>query len=75
MDLDLDPLNWMLDERAAGHPVSNQDLQEQARELATHIEGLEGFQGSDGFIQRWKKRNSVSIQRGTNESQKLPEEY
>ena len=75
MELDLQLLEWMLDERTAGRPVSNLDLKEQARTIGGTIEELEGFQGSDGFIRRWKRRNNVAIRRGTNESQKLPEEF
>ena len=28
-----------------------------------------------GWLQRWKKRNNVGIRRGTNEAQKLPQDY
>ena len=40
-----------------------------------NIPGLEDFKGSDGLLTLWKKRNSVGIRRGTNESQKLPADF
>ena len=75
MDLEIGVLDYLLDERTAGRPVNNRDLQDKAREIARDIEGLEDFKGSDGWLTRWKKRNAVGIWRGTNESQKLPEDY
>ncbi len=74
MDLDMAVLDFLLEERAAGRPVSNRDLKDKARELANEIDGLDNFQGSNGWLRRWKKRNSVGIRRGTNDSQKLPED-
>ena len=65
----------LLDERAAGRPVSNDDLKEKAREVVRGVDDLEEFKGSDGWLQRWKKRNHVAIRRGTNESQKLHEDH
>ena len=65
----------MLDERLAGRPVSNEDLQLKARDIAQGIPGMEDFKGSDGWLVRWKKRNAVGIRRGTNESQKLPADF
>ena len=37
--------------------------------------GFDQFKASPGWIQRWKRRNRVAIRRGTNVSQKLPEDY
>jgi hypothetical protein len=74
MELDMGVLEFMLDERAAGRPVSNDDLKDKAREIARGID-LDEFKGSDGWLKRWKKRNHVAIRRGTNESQKLPEDF
>ena len=68
-------LDYLLDEQAAGRPVSNDDLKEKAREVARGVDDLGEFKGSDGWLQRWKKRNRVAIRRGTNESQKLPEDF
>ena len=73
-DLDMQVLDFLLDERAAGRPVSNRDLKEKAREFAQGDQNLANFQASDGWLRRWKKRNAVGIRRGTNESQKLPED-
>ena len=73
-DLDYQLLEYMLDERAAGRPVSNGDLHEKGLEIARGL-GLGDFKASDGFITGWKRRNSVHIRRGTNESQKIPEDH
>ena len=70
-------MNWtfLLDERAAGRPVSNLDLKDKAVEFARGIQGMDEFKGSDGWLRNWKKRNHVAVRRGTNESQKIPEDY
>ena len=73
-ELDMQVLDFLLDERASGRPVSNLDLQEKAVELARPL-GLKEFKGSRGWLRRWKKRHHVGIRRGTNESQKVPEDY
>jgi hypothetical protein len=74
MDLDFQLLEFLMDERAEGRPVSNTDLKEKARNLAADLR-LEGFVGSDGYLKRWKQQNSVAVRRGTNEAQKLPEDF
>lgn len=51
------------------------DLQKKAIEVARTLPSLEDFKGSDGWLTRWKKRNKVGIRRGTNESQKLPNDF
>ena len=33
------------------------------------------FKASEGWLQRWKKRNQVAIRRGTTEAQKIPEDH
>ena len=68
-------LEYLLEERANGRPVSNKDLISKAQEKAQAIRGMEDFKGSRGWLRRWKKRNSVAIRKGTNESQKLPRDY
>ena len=78
-DLDQQVLLYLQEERDAGRPVSNEALMEKARALARGVEGVEGvdpeFKASAGWLKRWKKRNNVGIRRGTNEAQKLPEDY
>lgn len=54
--------------------MDNTSLKEEAKRIGTEL-GLEGFNGSDGFLTRWKRRNNVAIRRGTNESQKIPEDH
>ena len=74
-ELDALVLDWLMDERAAGRPVSNKDLMDKARDIARGIPNLGQFLASEGWLRRWKKRNAVGIRRGTNEAQKLPEDY
>jgi hypothetical protein len=74
-ELDYEVLEYLLEERDAGHSVSNPDLIEKAKEKAQDIDGLENFKASAGWLQKWKKRNKVAIRRGTSESQKVPEDY
>ena len=73
--LDNEVFEFLLDDRLAGRPVSNEDLQLKARDIAQGIPGMEDFKGSDGWLVCWKKRNAVGIRRGTNESQKLPADF
>ena len=75
MEVDIGVLDCLLDERAAGRPVSNDDLKEKAREVARGVDDLGEFKGSEWWLQKWKNRNHVAIRRGTNESQKLPEDF
>ena len=74
MEVDMGVLDYLF-EQAAGRPVSNDDLKEKAREVAHGVDDLGEFKGSDGWLQRWKKRNHVAIRRGTNEIRKLPEDF
>ena len=68
-------LDYLTEERAEGRSISNEDLQKKAIEVARTLPSLEDFKGSDGWLTRWKKRNKVGIRRGTNESQKLPNDF
>ena len=54
--LDNEVLEFLLDERLAGRPVSNEDLQLKARDIAQGIPGMEDFKGSDGWLFRWKAK-------------------
>ena len=75
-ELDQIVLDFLLDERAAGRPVSNADLVAKARVAARGLDGVDpNFKASDGWLRRFKKRNHVGIRRGTNEAQKLPEDF
>ncbi len=67
-------LNMLLDERAAGRPVTNYDLQNKAKE-ARNIGEMGEFKALNGWLRNFKKRNHIGIPRGTNESQKIPEDY
>jgi hypothetical protein len=68
-------VDFLIEERAAGRPVSNYDIQDKAKEEARQIGGMEDFKASSGWLHNWKKRNHIGIRRGTNESQKIPEDY
>ena len=68
-------LDYLIEERAHGRAVSNKDLIKKTMELAVGIGGLNEFKGNEGWLRRWKKRVRVGIRRGTNESQKLPEDF
>ena len=65
---------FLLEERDEGRCVSNDMLMEKAQECAAQ-QNIEGFKASAGWLRRWKKRYSVGIRRGTNDSQKVPEDY
>jgi hypothetical protein len=51
----MEALDWFLDERAAGRPVSNLDIKEKAKQKAEEA-NLHDFAASDGWIRRWKKK-------------------
>ena len=57
VEVDQEVLDFLLEERAAGRPVSNGDLQDKAREVAVGLPNMEDFKASDGWVRRWKKRN------------------
>ena len=70
-------LEYLLEERAKGYPVTNANLKEKALSLGKDIEDvkLNNFKASEGWLKRWKRRNRVSILRGTSEAQKIPADY
>ena len=74
-------LDYLFSEREHGIPVSNSDLKEKALEIARELNEeqpdpkFEQFRSSDGWLQRWKKRNRIALLKGTNESPKIPEDY
>ena len=70
-------LDYLVDKRSRGIPVSNIDLKQKALDIAKgiDIEKVRNFKASDGWLRRWKRRNRVAILRGTSEAQKIPEDY
>eukprot|EP00731_Ephydatia_muelleri_P018609 Em0011g649a len=68
-------LAYLTDERSAGRPVSNKQLRAKTMEEATKLNVPASFKASDMWLKRWKKRNHVSMQMATNDSQKVPEDY
>ena len=78
LDIECDVLNYLLEERAKGIPVSNLDLKEKAMEIAKSLPQtarIVNFKASDGWVRAWKKRNRIALLRGTNDSQKIPADY
>ena len=49
-------------------------LQDKARTIARQLQ-LANFSASNGWLTRWKKCMGVGIRRGTNDSQKVPDDY
>jgi len=73
-ELDMMLFEYLSELRDDGKPVSNFMLQDKARSIARRL-NLDNFAASNGWLTRWKKRMNVAIRRGTNESQKVPEDY
>lgn len=73
--LDADLLEYLIEQRAVGLAVTNNDLKRKAQELARQM-GIEenNFHASDGFIGGWKNRHSIAMRRRTTEVQKFPQE-
>jgi hypothetical protein len=71
IDLEIEILDWFLEERAQGRIVLNKDISEKGMAVAQNL-GLQGFLASSSWVRRWKKRNSISLRLGTNESQHTP---
>ena len=65
---------YLCDLREEGKPVSNLMLQDKARTIARQLQ-LANFSASNGWLTIWKKRMGVGIRRGTNDSQKVPDDY
>ena len=80
-EIEFGVLDYLLSERERGVPVSNLDLKEKALEIAKQLQDeqpnprIEAFKASDGWLRLWKRRNRIALLRGTNESQKVPEDY
>ena len=75
LELDDQVLDYLLDERADGMSVSNTQLMKKAAAIASTMADMGDFKASSGWLNRWKKRNRISLRRGTNESQKIPDDF
>ena len=65
---------FLMAEREEGQCVSNSMLVEKARKYAADL-NIQDFKASNGWLYGWKKRFHVGIRRGTNASQKTPDDY
>ena len=74
-ELDKQVLDFLIEERVAGRPVMNRDLTRKALQVATELALPDTFKASPMWLKRWKKRNQVSLRCGTNDAQKVPEDY
>ena len=67
-------LEFFEDERMEGRVVRNKDLQRKAREVAAGL-NLAGFEASNMWIHRWKKRHGISTRFSTSSNQKVPADF
>ena len=78
-ELDEAVLDYLMDERASGRPVSNKGLRMKALELAKSPRFStivpSDFMASPMWLKRWKKRNKISLRHSTSDAQKVPEDY
>ena len=72
--MDCEVFAFLEQERSEGRAVLNNDLSQKAVQVAEHL-GLRGFLASKMWLQRWKRRWNVGYRRGTNTSQKVPDDY
>ena len=72
--VDCEVFAFLEQERSEGRAVLNNDLSQKAVEVAEHL-GSRGFLASKMWLQRWKRRWNVGYSRGTNTSQKVPDDY
>ena len=72
LELDKEVLRYLEEERVAGRAVMNKDLSKKAQEIAVLPDT---FKASPMWLKRWKKGNRVSLTCGTNDAQKVPEDY
>ena len=59
--------NWFLNIRSQNVPLSDSMIQEKAVIFAKEL-NTENFQASDGWLPRWKERNSISFKTVLGES-------
>ena len=74
VELDQQVFEFLEEERSEGRPVTNTTLQAKAVQIAAGL-GLSTFRASSGWLWRWKRRYSVGIRCGTNNSQKVSADY
>ena len=74
-ELDEAVLEFLMEECAAGRPVSNKDLRSKALDLSRGFAVPSTFKASPMWLKRWKKRSKISLRCGTNDAQKVPEDY
>jgi hypothetical protein len=60
--LDNAVVEFLLDERANRRSVSNEDIKDKAKEIGRRMRGFEDFQGSDGWVARWKKGVMLALE-------------
>lgn len=64
---------WVIEQRAAGIPVSTASIRQKATAVARDMK-LDGFQGGHSWCFRFLKRRNFSISTNTTISQQLPED-
>jgi hypothetical protein len=74
-ELDAAVYKFLSDERCAGRSASNKQLMAKALEIAPKLNIPDRFKASCMWLKRWKRRNGVSLQCATNDSQKLPVDF
>ena len=72
-DLDTAVLKWFQYVRDRHVPINGKVIQEKALQYAKELE-IENFHASDGWLDRWKKRNSISFKVVAGESASVTEE-
>jgi hypothetical protein len=63
-------VQWILESRDLHIPVSRKMIQQKALSLISHSNP--GFKASEGWLQKFMVRNSLSLRRHTSIQQKLP---
>ena len=74
VELDQRVFEFLKGKRSDGRPVTNTSLQIKAVQIAAGL-GLTTFGASSRWLWPWKRRYSVRIHCGTNNSQKVPADY
>lgn len=65
---------WKRSEKDVGRTVRNKLLASQTLKVANELQ-IPDFKAPDRFISNWKHRFDVSMHKGTNDSQKMPEQF
>ena len=72
-DLDTAVLKWFKHVRDKNVPINGKIVQEKALQYAEELE-IDNFHASDGWLDRWKKRNSIAFKVVAGESASVSEE-